>query len=271
MNKILSGLIGFFLLPAVIIGTERMPWYGKSLEIEPRLTYLYQNFQDFKAGPHSLCYPSNDHFIIASIGSSYDRYAVEYEFVVSSTRYLSTGMDCQRLTGRTLILNDVTGDPISLTAGVTLTQASPGGVKDPGSFHHGRVEMEWHGALGKEWSCDSTWESRAWVVAGLGLADSGSPWIRADAAWENNYMDTHLLGIFVNTLWGLGGNSVHSLRRFDGYGPIHHQSVDWGIRYAYTFCGNYMLTLAYSRRVYAENFPLNANLCMATLYVPFGL
>ena len=144
-------------------------------------------------------------------------------------------------------------------------------MHDISSFHHGHIEGEVHLSFGKKYGypCSKDYLFRWWNVVGIGIADEGSPWIREDAACEYNYDDVHQFRGFVNTLWGTGKDNLHP-HHFKGYGNIKHKSVDVGIRYGYTIGCWGTLSIQYARRVYAYNFPKNANLALFEYYFPFG-
>ena len=213
---ILSPLMGF--------ATDLKPWYDRYLEIQPKATYIFQSYSKIKTGEGTLHRSSNDHFLNFSVSGAYDRWSAELETTFAATRHRSFGFCDARLTGRYQWLDDVVGDPVSLVTGVTLTQACKIALHDPSCFYHGKFEAEMHLAVGKEIACEQFWTSRGWGVLGLGLADTGSPWIRADFAWEQNWCDVHEFEIALRTLWGCGGENFHRYH-FKGYGPIKHYSI----------------------------------------------
>jgi len=256
-------------LPVLASATELIPWYGNDLEIETRATYLFQSYRsvDGSCGKRS----SNDHFLTLSALVPYDCWCAELEATWADTCKPSFGWDNFRLTGRYRILDDIIGDCVTLVTGVTLTKAFRPARRDISSFHHGGIEVEGHVTVGQEVSCEQFWTSRWWGVLGLGVGDVGSAWIRGDAAWETNICERHIIRLFGKTLWGLGGRKL-CVRKFHGYGSIHHQSIDLGLRYSYwTDLCDITLAVEYSRRVYAKNFPRRADHIMLRLLYPFGL
>jgi hypothetical protein len=272
--------LAFFLLPSVMFATELKPWFGKNLEIESRTGYLLQAYRsiDVVRGPHHL--PSVNSFFHLSLSfaatdlsvASIPDMSAEIEAVAADTRHRSFGMDALKATGRFRWMNDVPGDdPISLTTGLTLTQVFKQALHDIGSFHHGGIEAEAHVAFGKEHPWKRFWTSRWWGVFAIGIADIGSPWLRGQAAWEHNKCDKHRLRFFCDSLWGLGKRGLRLYVPFRGYGPIHHQSVDVGIRYSYLFDWAGRLSVGYARRIYALNCPKNANTAFISIFYPFGL
>jgi hypothetical protein len=58
---------------------------------------------------------------------------------------------------------------------------------------------------------------------------------------------------------------------FDGYGPIMHQSIDFGAMYRYTFASDGSLSTGYAHRLHARNCPSHANIYYISYDYPFGL
>lgn len=258
-----------FLVPFYLAATEYAPWYDPALRINLRTTYEFQSFSKVATSQNCKHYNSHDSFFDTGISGNYDVYALEIEAVTAATRHRNFGWDNVRLTGRYQFTDDNLGDEFSSTGGVMLSRAWKQAVHDIGSFHHGRVEMEAHLAIGKQFLCENFWTSRFWSVLALGTADTGSPWFRADFHWEKNYWDLHQFGFLVKTLWGFGGKSL-CISDFKGYGPVDHQSVDLGFYYSY-FLEDQGATLRaqYSYRVYAKNFPRSTSRYLVSLLYPW--
>ena len=257
-------------LPFLIAATDLKPWYETDLEVVSRTKLMYQSFQKVETSRGETSYPSNDMFLTQSFGSSFDVYAGEVEMTAAATRKQHFNLDNLKLTGRYRLMNDVAYDPVSLVAGLSLIQVGKPALFDPASFHHGRFEVEAHLAIGKEVSQNQFWLKRYFGVFAFGLS-SGSPWVRADFTYEQNFCDLHQLKVFANTLFGLGSRDLR-LSDFHGYRSIRHQSIDLGIGYSYFLekIGG-MLVGEYSYRVYAKNFPKNASRLSVSLQIPFGL
>lgn len=261
------GLLLF--VPQLLVGTELMPWFSRDFEIQTRATYLYQHYDRInKSSHHSFSYHAHDHFLGLSAGISACDLSAEVELQAANTRR-ERGLECLRLTGRYLLSNDILDDCISSAVGFTLTEVSHCALRDPSVFHHGRIEGEFHLSFGKELSCLNFWSSRFWGVVGIGIADRGWPWLRADAVFEKNWCDQHQISLFVHTLWGLGHHDIS--RCFHGYGNIQHRSVDLGFKYTYLLECGMTASFAYSHRVYAVNFPAQANIFAVSILYPFGL
>ncbi len=263
----------FLFITAICAATDLKPWFGNEYETEIRATVLYQNYHSISA-PHHHAHKrnENDRFTTFSAAYPFRRYCGEFEVTSANTRHQKYRWDNFRVTGRHQWASEIDGDPLSMVAGLTLTEPLSRALHDISSFHHGHLEGEIHFSLGKKYGypqCCKDYLYRWWNVIGFGIADVGSPWVRGDAAFEYNYDGINQFRGFINTLWGLGRNNLR-IHRFKGYGSIEHKSVDLGIRYGYTLGCFGTLSLQYAHRVYAYNFPKNANLVLLEYYFPFG-
>lgn len=247
------------------------PWYGRYLELTPTLEYTLQNYRkvETKCGHYER--KTYDDFLDLSIGTSFEPYAIDFEVGVANTRHHSFYFNDFALTARYKLLDDVSGDPVTLTAGWTFTAVSHVGLTDLSNFFHGLIENELHLAVGKETTCFDTWTSRWWAVGGIGIATQGSPWLRLDGNYEFHLAEMDTLRFFTNTLWGLGGHRLCLCHPFKGYGSLHHQSVDVGVAARHIFDVGAIFELSYARRLWARNCPEQVNLVRVMFEYPFGL
>lgn len=275
-------LASLILLPAYIIATDFSPWMTRDFEIEARATALYQTYPRVTTPEGALHHRGDDRFYTLSAESTvscipiFDQtlcgFNVEFETTIADTHHQHPCIDNFRLTARYLLLDDVMDeDPVTLVVGATMTQAFKHSLHDISSFHHGQIEGELHFTIGKEEPFMEYWLTRKWAVFGVGMGDIGSVWLRGDAVWERNWLEQHQVRLFMHSLWGLGGDNISLIKSFRGYGPISHHSVDLGARYTYIFCNYATFSFEYSRRVYARNFPEQANLYLISYVYPFGL
>lgn len=259
------------VLAATISATELKPWIGSQYSTEFNANCLLQQFRKIDAHCGSRKRPEFDSFYNfgAHVVSS-ENTTLELEFSLLNTRQRAFGLDSLRLTGRYFLLNDIVGDPISLAAGITFSKIFQDARRNIATFNHGGIACEAHIAAGKEYSCEQFWMTRIWGILGAGIADVGSPWLRANIVWERNWWEIHQLRVFADSIWGFGGNNL-TLHHFKGYGSINYQAIDVGMRYGYRFANNALLSLAYAKRVYGRNCPLYANLLKLELCYPFSL
>lgn len=260
------------LLPTLVIATDFKPWFSRDFELQPRITARYQSYPFISTPYGKKGCSADDYFFDFSIGGAALGYSVEIETIVADTPRQAPACDQVRLTARRLVLDDVGGeDPFSMAAGFTVIQAFRSSLHDISSFHHGQIEGEMHVAIGKETAWRNLWMTRWWGVLGVGIADRGSPWVRANLVWDKNMCNQSFVRLFMNTLWGLGGNNIRHTRHFSGYGGIGHQSIDLGARYTYLFESAAELSIEYAKRVHARNFPGRANLVQISFLYPFGI
>lgn len=270
------------LLPFSLTATDFSPWLTRDFEIETRGTALYQTYNKVDTPDGDLHHRGDDRFYTLSAEGTLScvpmldmtlcGFNAEFETTIADTHHQHPCIDNFRLTMRYRLFDDVMDeDPFTLVAGATMTQAFKHSLHDISSFHHGQIEGELHVTIGKEEPCMEYWFTRKWAVFGVGMGDIGSVWFRGDAVWERNWYEQHQLRFFLHSLWGLGGDNISLMKPFRGYGPINHQSVDLGTRYTYIFCNYATISFEYTRRVYAKNFPDQANLYLISYMYPFGL
>lgn len=270
MSKI-KFLLALLFTPLVIQATDLKPWFGNIYEAELRATTLYQNYDSISSGHHTYRRNANDYFLTLSAAYPFKRYSGEFEVTGAHTHHQNYRIDNFRITGRYQWTDELEGDPFSIVSGIILDAPLSRALHDVSSFHHGHIAGEANVAFGKKhgYPGSRNYIFRWWSVIGIGTAEEGSPWVRDDAAFEFNICNTHQIGGFVNTLWGVGKKNLR-LHHFKGYGSIRHQSVDVGVRYRFDAGCYGTLSLAYARRVYAFNFPEKTNLAMVEYYLPFG-
>lgn len=269
MKKGLSCLAFILLLSVSLQGVELKPWYPQMLQLQGWLDYRFQSFPSVDAQRNYGHYSSNDHFVDGSLLLVYDPYSLQVETEFADTRKRNFDWDHIALTGRYLFLDDNIGDPVSFTAGLTLSRAWREAVNDISSFHHGRNEAFLHLALGKQNIYGADWSSRWWGILGVGTADRWTPWLIANAAYEWNCFQPHRFSFHLDSLWGCGNHQL-KVDDFGGYGPIDHRSIDLGIRYSYEFECYGVFSLGYAYRVYAHNFPKQTSQLTLCYIFPFG-
>jgi len=266
----------FFLLFQLYMcratATEYQPWLGNLYEFELRSSLIYQGYHRLSSGSHLKAYSSNDVFLNVSLCNSRPDPAIGLEIEAREARTRKQGGDIDQLkiTGRYVWQDDVAGDPLSLTTGLSYIQAFHNSLKDVSSFHHGFYNTELFVSIGKEKPDETLWSTRWWSLFAVGIAERGSPWIRFHLNYEKRWWENHEMKVFLHSLWGLGERHLRLLH-FDGYGAIQHQSIDVGLRYSYLLEFYGSASLEYSYRIYARNFPVYTHHVLARLLYTFGL
>lgn len=264
--------LGIFFLgyPGFVAGTQFKPWLPDMYVFEWRNSAIYQTYPFVAKGSHPEKFSGDDYFLHTSVCTSRYEYGLELEAIQAFTHCQKGAIDNLKATLRYAVLDDIAGDPLSLTLGMSYIQPFAWSLKDVSSFHHGRIEGEWFVSVGKEMSCGETWINRWWSMAGIGLADRGSPWVRFNIGYDLHPSEKHEWNLFCHTLWGLGSKNIE-VEDFKGYGVIEHQSVNLGFRYTYLIKYFGSISFEYSSRFYARNFPAHANIFLLELRYDFGL
>lgn len=271
-NLLFACLAAISLLTVQLAATELKPWHGRIYDLDVRGNCLLQQFQKVDTECGAVKRPEFDSFYhLSALIVAAESMTAEMEISVLETRHQSFGLDAARLTGRYFLLNDVVGDPVSATAGLTVSQIFKAAKHSIATFDHGGIACEAHFAVGKELSCEQFWTSRAWGVLAVGVADVGSPWLRANVAWERNWWERHHVEVFADSVWGLGNDNLKFCRDFRGYGSINYQAVDIGLRYGLRLDNDTLLSLGYAYRAYGRNCPRDVNLLLLKVCYPLGL
>ncbi len=261
-----------FLLSIPIWSIEFQPWVGNYLEFEWSNHLFYQTYSAVDSNSYLKQRSASDLFLTTNLGNSIiPEGSIAIEATMAHTRQQRFDLDNIRLAGRYMWLDDILGDYLSLTTGLILTHAFKSSLYDISSFHHGRTEAELFVSVGKEISSlTKTWCSRWWSTGGIGIAEQGSPWLRAQFIYEHQICDRHRWRVFGKTLWGLGHHRL-CIQDFRGYGPVRHQSIDLGLGYTYLIKFFGSVSFEYSYRVYARNFPVQNHQFLLSLLYTFGL
>ncbi len=272
MILILRSVIIFLGLPLLAFATELSPWYPRIFEIQPLVEYHSLHSKTVASSHGDFRRRLNANFLHGSISAAYYEWYGEAEVLLADDTQRSFGYDSATATVRYQLSDDVPGDSFfSSVIGFSLRSAGRQALNDLSSFHHGKIESLIHLSVGKEFSYGQDWSSRFWGALGLGCADVGSPWIFFRLSGERKYCVNHQLGLFVDGLFGLGGNSLSKHKHFHGYGPIDHHSIDISAAYSYLFEYGSKASLGGSYRVYARNFPKKAYCISISFLYPFGL
>ncbi len=264
----------FLLALAPLVGSalEVKPWLGNEWEFQFDTAYTYSRYPNVQDGHPALRSPSNDQLLTFDLGvvAPTPNWDFQLEAEIANTPRQSWGVRSGAVQARYQWLDDILGDPVSLTIGANLRVVAHHSLRDVSCPYHSYVNGEINGAVGKEWSKQAFWRWRAFAFAGVGMANRGSPWTRALISFMGNQEDRHQYAVFAIGYWGFGTQREVMTRDFDGYGKIHHQSIDLGLGYRYLldFWGSF--TFSYAYRLYARSFPERVNFFTLAYELPFS-
>jgi hypothetical protein len=263
-----------FLLffPLALVAFEMDPWFTPLAEFQLRAAYSYRYYPSVDRAVNPTSYSSHDHIGDINLGvSPHPNWDVQAELNVAKTDRLSFGIQRVGLQGRYLWLNDVAGDPVSLTTGLSLFFVPTRNMDDVSSPYHAQGNAELGMAVGKEIDHVFDWICRFYAFLGAGIANRGSPWLRPLLSCQFQCRNTHRLQLFAEGYFGLGNRKQVNIRQFTGYAKLRHQSIDMGLNYTYHFDIWGDLSLQYAYRVFAKSFPEKASTFMIKYCLPFSI
>lgn len=267
---------GFCLL--LFMGTLRadfvqMPWLGEFLEFHFRPSFQYRDYNSFDRGVNPVNYRSRDRFTNLDLGTVFYPYfdaQLGVEFADTSKQSFSIQSSAMQV--RYQWLNDIGGDPISLTTGLQVRWVNPYSLSDVSCVYSSNWNFMLVTALGKELSTLYSWTIRGFGVFAVGQSNHGRPYIDAKLAFDAHLADSHRLRVFSDGYFGFGKTRIVDVSKFDGYANIFHQSVDVGLDYAYTISKVWgEISFSYSYRVFAKAFPERANTFLVRYDFPFSI
>jgi hypothetical protein len=260
------------LLPVSLCALDMEPWFCNLYEFTFTPSYTYSRYRDVQNGHPQLKGVSNDHLLRFDFTvSPSPNWEVDAEVEFADTPRQSMGLRSGALQAKYLWLDDVMGDPVSLTTGVSARGVSRHSVRDVSSPYHYYGNFEINSSVGREWDRGFDWRLRLWGFGAVGMANRGSPWARAFAMFQGNLHSAHRFGVFTEGYFGFGGQKRVNVDHFEGYAKIHHQSIDLGVEYTYVFEVWGHLSFAYTRRFFARSFPENVNFFTVRYLLPFSL
>ncbi|MCB1107392.1 MAG: hypothetical protein KDK76_04775 [Chlamydiia bacterium] len=262
----------FFLIPLSLFSFTVDPWLTPIAEFELRPTYSYRYYPSVDRGTNPSSYHSHDQLINLNLGVNFwPNWDFQFQTDFSHTRKLNWGGERVGAQLRYLLLDDVAGDPVSLTLGGTLFYVPTRNLRDVSSPYHSQGNLEVGASVGKEIDNVFNWVWRYWGFLGLGIANRGYPWIRPIIAAEGKFHLHHVLKIFSEGYFGFGNQNRVDIDHFDGYASVRHHSIDIGMNYTYLFEIWGALGVQYAFRLYAHSFPQYASTFTIHYRFPFSL
>ncbi|MGH2638465.1 MAG: hypothetical protein ACRDF4_04185, partial [Rhabdochlamydiaceae bacterium] len=119
------------LFPISLLGLDRIPWFCNVWEFTFTPTYTYSRYPDVQHGiPHDQR-PSNDHILSFDFSlPPSPQWQIDSEVEFADTPKQSMGLRSVAFQVRYLWLDDLLGDPVSLTTGGVIRGVSRHSLKD---------------------------------------------------------------------------------------------------------------------------------------------
>jgi hypothetical protein len=253
-------------------GTEYAPWFHNLFEFKANIAYQYIEAEKVQSseGDFDSPFPYDNAFLFGLGISPFPRYDFQAELIFSNNTKIEYGYQAFLTTVRYLWLDDISGDPLSLATGITLSFPAERFLRNVNYFYHSHVNGEFHLSVGKEYPNDSLtdWKRRWWVLAGIGIADQGTGWIHSmiEAAW--NWYPRVNFGLFSELLFGLGNKSA--FLPFEGYKLVDYRVIDAGVSIEFSCLPKLIMAMEFAYRLYAKNAPEHSSFICLKLSSPFS-
>lgn len=262
----------FFVFCSVeLLSLQNKPWLGNWLEFEASIyqTHVQSRTVDTASGAkHKFLH--NDQTSASLEFMPYVDLSTELELNVAKTQKEPYGFESLKGACRYRLLNDLTGDDVSLTAGLVASLSTPARVKDLSSLAHGVFEVEARVALGREFALQEDGYYKAWGLVKSGIASSGAPWIGAEMHLERVFLQNHHIDLFLRAEKGLSSQRLHHLADFHSWSRIGYQYEELGLSYRLKEVALGSFYVEATTRLHARFCPKNSWSARVGFVLPFS-
>ncbi len=265
-------LFSILLCPLCAWTLEIQPWFGDLFEFHFLGSYAYSRFHAVQGATPPLDDTFQSHIAYLGLDIAVTpEWDIDTDTQIASTTSSPFYWQSSALQARYLWLDDIIGDRISLTTGLSLRATSSTALKDISCPSHGNLDCELNFSLGKEFDSNDTWRFRISGFGSIGHANRGAPWVRGAVALEANVQDVHRFALYALGVNGYGRHSTIDLDQFYGYAKIRQKAIDIGLRYGHHMDIWGTLRFEYVRRLLAKSCPKDVNTWIVSYLIPFSL
>ncbi len=271
MGKELQYSVAFILLSGAAFSLETRPWFSEVYEFNFQSDFTYSRFSKVQGASRQLKSPVNDFDFLFDLGFTLsESIDFQVELEVADTSITSWNFRSGAMQARYRLLDDISGDPVSLVFGLNVRGTTHNFLRDVSTPYASEFDSELTCSVGREWSKEGFWTMRTYALMTLGQGIQGYPWTRDLLVWQWNLNDIHRFTLFAEGDVGFGGNQHVNVKRFSGWGKFQHQSIDLGLAYGYKIGFYGVLTASYAHRVFAHNYPEHVNCFMLSYHLPYS-
>lgn len=266
--KIIVILLGMTIQ---INALEEQPWFHPPFNFHGKGAVDASFFTGVNNGYNPIDYHSTNIQVIGGLLAPISpKLDVEIEIELESTSKINFGFESAAIQMRRLILNDIIGDFISFDLGTNIRFVPRNRLTDVAVPYHDLWNIELTAAIGKEFTKDEDWLWRTFVLAAVGQANRGYPWLKANFDIRAKAFKDYIFSAFLRSYFGLGHYTLINVNNFDGYAMFRHQSIDIGATFTVLFTARGSLTLSFTHRFLAKTFPEDYNSFRLTYDLPFS-
>ncbi len=264
-------LVLLLLVTDPLFSFQKEPWLGNWLEFVGSLyqEHTQSHSVDTKEG-------SKEKFLHAErTRASLEFMPLEdlsttLELMLVDTQSKEYGFEAARVGCRYRLLNDLTGDPLSLSCGFITSLSTPKRVKDLSSIEHGVFENELFASFGREFAYHNKSYYKSWGVVKSGIASSGSPWLGLEAHFGRVLHGEHYIDLFFRAEKGLSSHKLHHLNSFHSWSRVGYTYDDVGISYRLKELAYGSFYIEAATRLHARYCPKHTLSVQLGFFIPFS-
>jgi hypothetical protein len=232
------------------------PWVIEPLRPDVKALYSYSFFS--KVHGYGSHYSNNQLLLSMNIAFA-NHFQLGLEFDQDASTFKSFYFRAAAIELKKQFSDDVAeGDHFSMATGIRGVAQTALGRLDPATLYPGGYHFEAFVSLGKEWAFQQDHFLRFWLLGGLGVATSSSPWVELEADVFYRYRQ-HELKVFAVGDLGYGAATYVDLNHFQGWGPTRYRYLDVGLSYGYQVGSNLFIKTGFTKRALAKVMARNYN------------
>jgi len=249
---------------------EESPWFSEPYLFEFRPAFTWGYFSEVEGGSES--FSSNTQDLVLNLGvATMSNIEAQVDLQFWGSKQKSFNFESMAVQLRYLVLDDLVGDLISLTAGANFRVVPFWRLQDVAMPYHYVSNLEAVVSAGKEFSSGPYWYFHLYGLGAFGWANKGAPWLRFLLEGRYNIQNTHRLSGICRSYIGLGDKRTVDVSNFDGYYDVYHRSIDLAASYYYHFREWGDLGVEGGYRVFARAYPEWNRYIMIEWKVPFSI
>lgn len=246
-------------------------YFGKDKEFEFKSVGSYQHASKWRLKGQTKRQEKDHTLLEMSLGISpvanwRGELGVDFAKVAN---FHTFNMQATRLEAQYLWKNDLVGDPISLSTGLSFIFPKHKGCYNLSKVPYSSSNAELHICMGKEQAQGPSYESRIFATFTMGIKNKGAPWSKARFLYEHNLQDRFKVSIFTEGAYAFSKRQWQSIPNESelSRGAFRFCNVGLEGTYVWDFVGEWNLGI--QKRIYARNLPSDTLGVSLGFFIPF--